>query len=311
MKHILEHGPMLRALGATAIAAVRGPSSTASADKPATPGPWFETEVKAPSADLVRAFVAFTKGDQATYRGVVPPHLFPQWTLASASRALGGVPYPLAKIVNAGVSLDLHARIPAGEPLVVRARLESIDESPSRVLMATRIETGTASAPDALVATLRTYVPLSPRSNGANGEGGANGSNGAKRSERAAPPSVADGARELAFIKVPANAGLEFAKLTGDFNPIHWIPAYARTAGFKACILHGFGEFAYATSALVRGLLSGDASKLRAVEARFTKPFVLPGKLGIYVTDAGELFAGDAPGGAAYLAGRFEIGAHS
>jgi acyl dehydratase len=295
IKHILEHGPMLRALGATAIGAVRGRASTTSAPTPATPGPWFETEVKPPSPDLVRAFVAFTKGDQASYRGVLPPHLFPQWTLASASRALGGVPYPLAKIVNAGVTLDIQARIPAGEPLVVRARLESIDESPTRALMATRIETGTASAPDALVATLRTYVPLAKP-------------NGDKKPERSAPAGVAAGARELAFVKVPASAGLEFAKLTGDFNPIHWIPAYARASGFKACILHGFGEFAYATSALVRGLLSGDAGRLRTVEARFTKPFVLPGKLGIYVTDAGELFAGDAPGGAAYLAGRFEIG---
>ncbi len=300
-KHILEHGPMLRALGATALGAMRGPASS---EKPATPGPWIETEAKAPSAALVRAFVAFTKGDQVSYRGVLPPHLFPQWTLASASLALGGLPYPLARIVNAGVMLRIHDQLPAGEPLLVRARLASIDESPSRVVLATHIETGTKAVPDALVAELRTYVPLG---NTANGERSTRG-NPEKKPERSAAPSVADRARELAYLHVPANAGLEFAKLTGDFNPIHWIPAYAKAAGFKACILHGFGEFAYATSALVRGLLAGDPGKLRGVEARFTKPFVLPGKMGIYVTDAGELFAGDAPGGAAYLAGRFEIG---
>jgi len=295
LRHILEHGPMLRALGATALGAVRKPSSS---EKPATPGPWIETEARPPSPELVRAFVAFSRGDQASYRGVLPPHLFPQWTLASASRALAGVPYPLAKIVNAGVTLTIHDAIPAGEPLRVRARLESIDESPSRVVMTTRIETGTASAPDALVAELRTFVPVAK----------GNGKPDQKPEKKSDPARVADGARELAFLKIPANAGLEFAKLTGDFNPIHWIPAYARASGFKACILHGFAELALATSAVIRGLLSGDAGKLRAIEARFTRPLVLPGAMGIYVTDAGELFAGDAPGGAAYLAGRFQIG---
>lgn len=296
LKHILEQGPMLRALGATALGAARGRRSTAT---PSTPGPWIETEAQAPSSELVRAFVAFTRGDQASYRGVLPPHLFPQWTLAAASRALAGVPYPIQKIVNAGVKLDIRAPLAAGQPLVVRARLETIDESPTRAVMATRIETGTRAAPDALVAELRTYVPLAAKPDG----GGAK-PNGAAKPEI---PRVAAGARELAYLRVAADAGLDFAKLTGDFNPIHWIPAYARAAGFKACILHGFGELALATSALVKGLLSGDAGRLRAVEARFTRPFVLPGKLGIYVTDAGELFAGDAPGGAAYLAGRFAI----
>jgi hypothetical protein len=299
LRHILEHGPMLRALGHTALGALRGPRA---AGQPATPGPWIETEVKPPSPALVRAFVAFSRGDQASYRGVLPPHLFPQWTLASASRALEGVPYPLAKIVNAGVTLDIRDGIAIGEPLRVRARLDAIDESPTRVVMTTRIETGTKVAPDALVAELRTYVPLASKAN-------AGGTNGApKPKERSEPPRVPDGARELAHLRLSANAGLEFAKLTGDFNPIHWIAPYARGAGFRGCILHGFGSFALATSAVVRGVLSGDVARLRTIEARFTRPLLLPGSAGIYVTDSGELYAGDAAGGAAYLAGRFQIG---
>lgn len=298
LRHILEHGPMLRALGHTALGALRAPRAGAA---PATPGPWIETEVRPPSPALVRAFVAFSGGDPASYRGVLPPHLFPQWTLASASRALEGVPYPLAKIVNAGVTLAIRDSVAAGEPLSVRARLDAVDESPTRVVMTTRIETGTKQVPDALVAELRTYVPLARPSNG--GHDGA-----ATRKERSEPPRVPDGARELAHVRLAAGAGLEFAKLTGDFNPIHWIAPYARSAGFRGCILHGFGSFALATSALVRGVLSGDVRRLRTIEARFTRPLLLPGSAGIYVTDAGELYAGDAPGGAAYLAGRFQIG---
>jgi acyl dehydratase len=289
LKHILEHGPMLRALGATALGALRGPRSTA---KPETPGSWFETEVKPPSPELVRAFVASTGGEQSSYRGVLPPQLFPQWTLATASKALANLPYPLARIVNAGCRLDVRDRIPAGEPLIVRAQLASIDENETRVVMTTRIETGTRSTRDALVAELRTFVPLAKP----------------KTKDKGDTPRVAAESRELARTKLSANAGLEFAKLTGDFNPIHWLAPYAKSAGFRGCILHGFGTFAIAASAVVKGLLSGDASGLRSLDVRFTRPLLLPARAGVYVTTAGELFVGDAPGGAAYLAGRYQIG---
>lgn len=296
-RYILEQGPMLRALGAVAIGALRGPRSKA---LPETPGAWIENEVQAPSPALVRAFVATTGGDAGSYRGVLPPHLFPQWTLATASRALGGVPYPMAKVVNAGCTLQIQDRIPAGEPLVVRARLDAIDETETRALMTTRIETGTRAVPDALVAELRTLVPLARK----NGE-----AKKPKSGEKSEAPRVAADARELARTKLGRDAGLDFAKLTGDFNPIHWVAAYARASGFRGCILHGFGTFAIASSAIVHGLLSGDASRLRRIEARFTRPLLLPARVGTFVTNTGELFVGEAPGGAAYLAGRYEIGA--
>lgn len=295
-RYILEHGPMLRALGAAALGALRGPRTSA---PPPTPGAWHETEVKAPSPALVRAFVAMTGGDPAAYRGVLPPHLFPQWTLAAAARAIADVPYPLARIVNAGCTLDVRAPIPAGEALVVRARLAAIDATESRVLLTTRIETGTRAAPDALVAELRTLVPrAAARPTGAT----------PPARTPAEPPRVADDARELARVALGRDAGLDFAKLTGDFNPIHWSAAYARANGFRGCVLHGFGTFAFATSALVHGRFSGDHTRLRRLDARFTRPLRVPARVGTYVTDAGELFVGDAPGGTAYLVGRYEIG---
>ncbi|NVB78584.1 MAG: hypothetical protein HOV81_09340 [Kofleriaceae bacterium] len=290
MRHVLEHGPMLRALGATALGALRGAKAGA---KPEVPGPWIENEVKAPSPRLVRAFVATTGGDPASYRGQLPPQMFPQWTLATASRALGSLPYPLTKVVNAGCRLEINSPIPAGETLLVRARLAAVDETESRVVLTTRIETGCAAAPDALVAELRAYVPLA-----------------AKKEPKApgAPLAIAADARELARPRLSANAGLDFAKLTGDFNPIHWVAPYARAAGFRGCILHGFGTFALAAAAVVRTQLAGDANRLELLDVRFTRPLLLPARVGVYVTTAGEIFVGDAPGGAPYLAGRYQIG---
>ena len=65
---------------------------------------------------------------------------------------------------------------------------------------------------------------------------------------------------------------VRYAGASGDFNPIHWLPSYARAAGFRSTVLHGFGTFALAIEALVRRVLSGNVRALATVEARFTKP---------------------------------------
>jgi acyl dehydratase len=308
MRHVLEHGPALRALAQTAVGVleqrVRGGKAPAAA--PTAPGEWSETELPPRSPGLIKDYIRHVGGDPAWYRGTVPAHFFPQWGFSLMGQAIAKLPYPMMRVMNAGCRIEQRAPLPAGEPLRVRSRLESIDDDGRRVILVSRIVTGTASVPEAVIADMRAFVPLGGGGNGKQ-SGKPDGKPAADKG--GAKASVPLDAREIAFLRLRADAGLDFAKLTGDFNPIHWIPAYARASGFKACILHGFGSFALATSTIVRGLLSGDAGKLRSIEARFTRPLVMPGKMGIYVTDAGELFAGDGPGAAAYLAGRFQIGA--
>ncbi len=284
---------MLRSLGRTALAALIRPKS--GQPRPPVPSEWITAEVAAPSAELVRAFVKNVGGDPSSYRNELPPHLFPQWALPVASRALSGVPYALTRVLNAGCRIERRAPLCPGERLHVRARLEAIDDDGTRAILTTRIVTGTASVPDALLTDVHAYVPLAR--------------NGGASKERHSPPAVPIAARELAYRRLRADAGLDFAKLTGDFNPIHWSVASARAAGFPSTILHGFGTFAMAVEALVRRVLSGRVSALCSVEARFRKPLVLPARVGVYVADvrdgAGSLFVGPAPGAAAHLVGTF------
>ena len=97
------------------------------------------------------------------------------------------------------------------------------------------------------------FVPLK-REDKANGK--ANG----KAKDKARVPVDA---REIAFFKLGPNAGLDFAKLTGDFNPVHWVPRWAKAFGFRNVILHGFGTMARAIEALNRGLFAGDVTALQ------------------------------------------------
>ena len=292
-RHILQQGPVLGALGRAAVMAMKQRyGNDAPAVESPLPGPTIERVLRPPSVDLIRAYVRHVGGDPAAYRGLIPPHLFPQWGFGLAVRTLEGLSYPMMRVMNAGCTLRVNRPLPSGEPLHVSARLENIDDDGRRALLQQRVVTGTPSAPDAIVADLFALVPLG-RSSG-NGKGGA-------KKER---PRVPEQVRELGYWRIPADAGLDFAKLTGDFNPVHWVVPYAKAFGFRNVILHGFSTMARAMEGMHRGMFAGDVRALAYLSVRFTRPMTLPARVGLYVR-GGEVFVGNAPGGPAYMTGRF------
>jgi acyl dehydratase len=296
IRHIVHQGPVLASLAGTAVAALRqrfggrrvGDGAGGAVE---LPGPELRAELPARPAALVDDYVRFVGGEPAAYRGAVPPHLFPQWAFPLAARTLHDVPYPLIRVMNGGCRLEVNATLPAGEPLQVAARLESIDDDGRRAVLHQRVVTGTASAPDAVVAHLYAVVPLARRAEG-------------DRGGEPKPPVPAD-AQEIDRWQLGRDAGLAYAVLTGDFNPVHWVRPYARAFGFAGAILHGFATMARAMEGLARGRFGGDVGAVRVLDVRFTRPLVLPADVGLFV-EAERVFVGDAAGAPAYLVGSFE-----
>ncbi|MBS8229107.1 MaoC family dehydratase [Vannielia litorea] len=66
-------------------------------------------------------------------------------------------------------------------------------------------------------------------------------------------------------------------RLNNDRNPLHIEPAYAAKAGFDRPILHGLCTWGLAARAVLQGVLDYDQTRLRSVEARFSRP-VVPGE---------------------------------
>jgi len=66
-------------------------------------------------------------------------------------------------------------------------------------------------------------------------------------------------------------------RLSGDYNPLHADPAYARKAGFKMPILHGRCTFSIAGHALLKTCCGYDAARFRSMAGRFSAP-VYPGE---------------------------------
>jgi len=292
-RHLLQQGPVIRSLVRTGLARPgKGPVTT--------PGPVFHDHVPPRPADLVKDYVRLCGGDPGWYRGTVPAHLFSQWGFPLLTKAMKGVPYDLRRGLNGGCRIELHAPLPAREPLQLAACLESIDDNGARAVIRSRVTTGTASVPEAVTAWINVIVPL-PRKEGA------------KRGPKKAKPVVPVDARELSRTKIGEGHARSFAALTGDINPIHWLAPYARMAGFRNTILHGFGTLGHAVEQLNRSRYSGDPTRLASIDVRFTSPVVLPARVGVYTVETEEgadLFVGRAPGAPAYLTGTIKDHTH-
>jgi acyl dehydratase len=299
-KHILHQGPVLASLGATALTALKRRLGAASPQgNGPIPGPLLRATIQPRPHDLIRDYVRFCGGDPASYKHAVPPHLWPQWGFPLAARTLEQLPYPLFKVLNGGCRTVVNAPLPIDEPLEVTAQLVDVDDNGRRAVLEQRVVTGTAAVPEAIVATMYAVVPL----------GGGKSDPGGAKEPKKAPERIPLDAEELARWRIGRNAGLDFAKLTGDFNPVHWVPAYAKAFGFRSTILHGFASYAKAWEGLVRSRYAGSTTRVRVFDVKFTKPLVLPAEVGLYIRNEGALdrvWLGRAQGGPAYLVGTLE-----
>ncbi|PRP90388.1 MaoC family dehydratase [Enhygromyxa salina] len=304
-KHIRSQGSVIASIGATALTALRRSVTGAGPESlPELPSPELHQTLSPRPRELIRDYVRFCGGDPSSYKHTVPPHLWPQWGFPLAAKTLEQIPYPLFKVLNGGCRVEVNGTLANDEPLEVSARLVSIDENERRAVLEHQVVTGTAANPRAIVATMYAIVPL----------GG-----GSKRSgqSKPQPERVPLDAEELARWKLAPNAGLAFAMLTGDFNPVHWLPPYARAFGFRNTILHGFASMAMAWERLVRSRYGGSPTAIRCVDVKFTKPLTLPAKVGLYLQadepgEPGEperdqtqdrIWVAAAPGASPYLAG--------
>jgi len=297
-RHILSQGPTLSGIGRTALTALTQEVETllgraANQGPIDTPTPELTATYAPRPPALVRDYIRHVGGDPAHYKNTLPPHLFPQWAFGLASQTLTGMPYPLMRVLNGGCRMTLKGPLPADEPLQVSANLQSIDDNGRRAVLCQRVLTGSPSAPDALEALLYAVVPL---------KSAAPGDPTKKNKEK---PRVPDEVREVGFWQLAPDAGLDFAKLTGDFNPVHWVRPYAQAFGFRNTILHGFATMARAYEGLHTHTFKGSRT-MTMFDVKFTRPLVLPASVGLYLGPDNSVYVGDAPGGPAYMVGHYK-----
>jgi len=95
------------------------------------------------------------------------------------------------------------------------------------------------------------------------------------RPEKVAPPEGKAPDFRVEYATSPDQAALY--RLSGDKNPLHIEPEYARMGGLDRPILHGLCTFGFAGRAVLHSLCGGDPAKFNSFSVRFTG-VVFPGE---------------------------------
>ncbi|VVO64097.1 hypothetical protein PS732_00976 [Pseudomonas fluorescens] len=89
---------------------------------------------------------------------------------------------------------------------------------------------------------------------------------------------------EVAHWKAPADIGRQYAKVSGDYNPIHLSAASAKLFGFPTAIAHGLWNKARTLAALADHLPKANFE----VTVHFRKPVRLPSEVTLLASEAGS-----------------------
>ncbi|KAI2671263.1 MaoC/PaaZ C-terminal domain-containing protein [Pseudomonas sp. TNT3] len=89
---------------------------------------------------------------------------------------------------------------------------------------------------------------------------------------------------QVAQWKAPADIGRQYAKVSGDYNPIHLSAVSAKLFGFPTAIAHGLWNKARALAALADHLPTANVE----IAVQFRKPVRLPSEVTLLASPAGS-----------------------
>jgi acyl dehydratase len=173
-----------------------------------------------------------------------------------------GLKFNPAMLLHGEQDIEIHRPLPTQAKLENQVRIAGIYDKGKAALVVLEVKTSEGGAP---LFTNRFSLFL-------RGEGGFGGDAGPKAGNEA-PSRAADLTIETKTL--PQQALLY--RLSGDKNPLHADPAFAKMGGFDTPILHGLCSFGIVCKAAVDQALKGDVTKVARYQARFAGVF-FPGE---------------------------------
>ncbi len=210
-----------------------------------------------------------TDPDELRYTLESKLHVLPSFaTVAGAGMAMmGGLAAPgidvnLAAVLHGGQSIRLHRPIPVKGEATTTAKVAAVYDKGKAAVIVLRSEVADADGP-LWTSDAQIFV---------RGEGGFGGERGPSVREEL-PERAPDRTEERTIREDQAL----LYRLSGDWNPLHADPGFAKLAGFDRPILHGLCSYGMTLKAVVDTALDGDVSRVRAYRTRFAG-IVFPGE---------------------------------
>lgn len=215
------------------------------------------------------AGVPATDLDELRYTLESELHVLPSFaTVAGAGMGVvGGLSAPgievnLASVLHGGQTITLHRPIPVEGKAVTTSKVAAVYDKTKAAILVLRTEVADDDGP-LWTSDAQIFV---------RGEGGFGGERGPS-TRLPAPEGEPDRTVER---PVREEQALLY-RLSGDWNPLHADPEFAKLAGFDRPILHGLCTYGMTLKAVVDTLLGGDVSRVRSYSTRFTG-IVFPGE---------------------------------
>jgi acyl dehydratase len=171
---------------------------------------------------------------------------------------LGNVPgldFNFAMLLHGEQALEIHRPIPSEATITNRGKVAEIWDKGKAALVVMQVDTTDEKGEPLFTNRFSLFL---------RGEGGFGGESGPKAGN-VAPDRDPDGVIETTTL--PQQALLY--RLSGDKNPLHADPEFAKMAGFDTPIIHGLCSYGVVCKAVVDAALGGDVTKVAGYEARF------------------------------------------
>jgi acyl dehydratase len=191
-----------------------------------------------------------------------------------------------AMLVHGEQAIRLHGEIPTEGTVSITTRVAGMYDKGSAGLVVLESESRHAGSGE-LAFTNRTALFI----RGAGGFGGLRNPEGDAESALAAEPLPSREPDEVVSYATRADQALLY-RLSGDRNPLHSDPTFAKRAGFDRPILHGLCTYGFTGRALVHTVCGSDPARFGAMRARFSKPTMPGDTLTVSVWDIGDSMPG-------------------
>jgi acyl dehydratase len=250
-------------------------------------GVWTAPKRFTVERERVAAYAAATNDPIAEHRSgeLAPPVFAVVPAFESGAEAVLAVAPPdlLMMLVHGEQDCFYHRPIVPGMELVTRSAPVGVRQTSAGVVVAVKTETRTAEGEPVNEQWMSTFF------RGAQGEQSAG--------EQAPDHALTEAVRAHdpvgeAEQHVDDDQTVRYAEPSGDHNPIHLDPDFARAVGLPGIINHGLCTMAFASHAVI-GIAAADPRNLERLAVRFAKP-VLPGQ------DIRTRVWADGPGGFAF-----------